>query len=127
MGERITFSCKKCGYELTAPVGVGLASFNPMVIGELLKDEEREEWKTLSDTGALTQCFGEQIMASCEKCGGLSSIYCVSGQTADKNYLWGNICPTCGRKLKLLRDIHAITCPKCMDSLLDAEQTGLWD
>lgn len=127
MGQIITFSCKKCGCELSAPVGVGLASYNPTVIGEMLKGEEWEEWKALSDKGALERCFGEQVMASCEECGGLDSVYCVNGQTADRKYLWGNKCPKCGRELKLMRDIHAIACPECGDSMLDAEQTGLWD
>lgn len=127
MGDIITFSCKKCGYEMKAPVGVGLASFNPTVIGELLHGEEREEWKTLSDKGVLERCLGEQVMASCEHCGGLSNIYCVSGQTAERKYLWGNKCTQCGRELTLLKDIQAITCPKCKGSLLDTERTGLWD
>lgn len=127
MGERITFSCGQCGYELTAPVGFGLASFNPAVIGGLLEGGEREEWKVLSDSGKLEQCFGEQVMASCEECKGLFNVFCVTGRETDgTEHIWGVRCPQCGRNLKLLRDIQTIACPQCR-SILKARQTGLWD
>lgn len=128
MGAMITFSCRHCGYKREDRIGLGLTAFNPVVIGELLKDGEREEWQALSDSQELEKCFGEQVMAYCEECGELFNVFAVTGQTkCGAEHLWGSKCPKCGSRMKLLRDIHAIQCPSCRHNVLDAEQTGLWD
>lgn len=128
MGKMIALSCGRCGYKLEAPVGVGLGSFQPTVIGELLEGDERSEWKRLSDSQELVKCYGEQVIAYCTKCGRLHSIFLVTGQKKDgMEYIWGNKCPDCGSRLEVLRALYDIPCPSCKSTVLDFKETGLWD
>lgn len=125
MGAIVRISCESCGTEWSCRTGCGIHHGVLKNVAPLFPDDIRN---TLMEYAERSECpmfdFGFQP-AVCENCVGIISIPVL--RIHDGNISYTGVCPDCGKKAHLIKDILKAQCPVCGRNALKTSKTGFWD
>lgn len=125
MGAIVGISCESCGTEWNGWTGCGMQHGVLENVAPLFPEKIRD---ILMEYAEIDNCpifdFGFQL-AVCGNCTDVVSIPVLKLQGGDISYT--GVCPNCGKKARLIKDMSKTHCPVCGRNTLRASETGRWD